>query len=781
MISGLLICIVLAFLAAPVIPLLHRPDSGRTGWLAALIPGGIGVYLLSRIPAMLADGAVVETVPWVPGLAVNLAMRLDGLAMLFALLVCLVGALVFCYCSGYMKGHEQSGRFLSFMMAFFASMLGLVLADNLLTLYIFFELTSLFSFFLIGFNGAAAESRRAARQALLLTNVGGLALLAGLLLMAKITGTFTISELLTHPEAIQSSPYYVAALLLFFGGALTKSAQYPFSFWLPNAMEAPTPVSTYLHSAAMVKAGIYLLARFYPVLGGTSWWFWILVISGGITMVAGGWLSLAQRDLKKVLAYTTIMALGLIVFLIGIGGKTGLEAALVYVVVHACYKAALFMIAGAIDHETGTRDLTILRGLRGKLPKTFIATILACLSMAGLPPLFGFIGKELAYKAATHAPTWPWILAAAALLANIAVVGISGVVTLRPFLGELSDKLPKKPHAAPISLWLGPVVLSVLGLALGLFPAPLEKAVMIPAVSAALGQEASFHLVLWHGLNLELALSVVTVAGGIGVYMLWPRLLDSSLLKGLDLIAGTGLDRLFERIIDGVAWVAEWQTKLIQRGRLNYYVSMIIVTAVALVGMALWQSELTWRWPAFGATPGWHEWAVIATIVFGAIAVLFVHSRLTNVLVLSAVSYSVALFFLLYGAPDLALTQLLVETLMAILVVLAFCGLPRIQPLSNNRTRLRHGLIGAAAGTMITVLMLISLSMPFDTRISDYFINNAYKEAHGGNIVNVILVDFRALDTLGEITVVCVAGLSVLALLRLRRQSPDATTEEPTE
>ena len=370
-----------------------------------------------------------------PALGVNLSFTVDGLSLLFALLISGVGALVLVYAGGYLAGSPQLGRLYAFLLFFMASMLGLVLADNLLLLFVFWELTSLSSYLLIGFDHERAEARAAALQALLVTGGGSLALLAGFLLLGQVGGSLELSALLSRPGAVTAHLLYVPILLLVLAGAFTKSAQFPFHFWLPAAMAAPTPVSAYLHSATMVKAGVYLLARLSPVLGGTDFWVWLVTVTGSATMLVGAYLALRQSDLKLILAYSTVSALGVMTSLLGLGGALAVRAALAFLLGHALYKGALFLVAGALDHQTGTRDVDRLAGLARAMPITALAAGLAALSMAGIPPLFGFIAKELSYEATLHAPASAWVTAAA-VLANALLVAAAGLAGLKPFLGK---------------------------------------------------------------------------------------------------------------------------------------------------------------------------------------------------------------------------------------------------------------------------------------------------------------------------------------------------------
>ncbi len=760
---GLLAAILSGFVLAVVAPKLYGVARGCSGWLLALLPLGLAVYFASRGQLVASGNVLQEGYSWVPALGVSLSFRLDGLSQLFALLITGVGALILVYTGGYMAGHPQLGRLYAFLLLFMGSMLGLVLSDNLLGLFVFWELTSISSYLLIGFNHERSEARAAALQALLITGGGGLALLAGLLLLGQVGGSMEISELVKQADHLRTHSLYVPILLLILAGAFTKSAQFPFHFWLPGAMEAPTPVSGYLHSATMVKAGIYLMARLSPALGGTDTWFWCVTVVGGTTMLLGAWLALLQSDLKRILAYSTVSALGTLTLFLGLGGTLMIQAAMAYLLGHALYKGALFLVAGTLDHETGTRDSDRLGGLFRAMPITAVAAGVAALSMAGVAPLLGFLSKELSYEAALHAPAAAWI-AAGVVTANILLVAVAGVAGLRPFLGKFIPT-PKPAHEAPPSLWLGPIVLAGLSIAWGGWPALGADALVSAASTSVLGEPIDTHLKLWHGLNLALALSAATLVGGVLVYAVRSPL--RRIVSGLEGIGRWGPAGWYALALQALNAVADGQTRLLQSGYLRYYLMIVFVTTTGLAGATLFARG---RLVQLGDWSGLHFYDVglVVLIMLATVATVFAKSRLAAIAALGVVGYGVALIFVLFGAPDVAMTQFLVETLTVILFVLVFYHLRETPALSGPISRGRDALIAAAVGVLMTTFVLVAADLQYHPPISSEFVERSVREAHGRNLVNVILVDFRGLDTLGEISVLAVAGIGVYALLKLR-------------
>ena len=758
--------IIISFIGAFAAPILHKAAKQLSGPLIALLPAGLFAFFAGYIPAT-AEGASFETdIPWVPDLGIHLAFRLDGLSLLFALLITMIGALVVIYASGYMAGHEHKGRFYLLLMAFLSSMLGLALSNNLLTLFIFWELTSITSYLLIGFENQKAEARSAALQAFLVTGGGGLALLAGLILLGRAGGSYQISELVGAGSALAEHALFVPALLLILLGAFTKSAQFPFHFWLPNAMAAPTPVSAYLHSATMVKAGVYLLARLYPIFHESVWWQGTVTVVGLASMLAGAVLALNSSDLKRILAYSTISSLGTMIMLLGIGSDEAAKASMVFLLAHALYKGALFMAAGAIDHETGTRDVDRLGGLRLKMPLMAFFTGLAALSLAGLGPLLSFIGKELLFEAVLAMQGVWAVLIPAAVFSSGVSVALALIVGLRPFSGEYKPT-PRAPHHPPFTLWFGPAVLSILGLVMGIFPESASKYLIQPSVRAVVNSAMESKLSLWHGLNLALGMSALAILLGAALYLGWNNW--RKLAERAQPVLHWGPEAGYNGSIALLNWAAGAQTRVLQNGYLRFYLLTIILATVSLTGsLMLLQGGL--YWPKQLTEIYFYEAALAILIVIAALWAVRSHSRLGAIAAMGVVGYSVALIFLQFGAPDLAMTQFLIESITVVLFVFAFYHLPRFDPMGPRGPRLLHAVVAVAVGALMTGLVLSAVQVNLFPSISAYFFKNSVSLAHGRNIVNVILVDFRGMDTLGEITVLAVAAAGVFAILKYRRK-----------
>jgi multicomponent Na+:H+ antiporter subunit A len=745
----------------------HRasPAATAAGLIPAAIAAALFLWFTQAMGTVAAGGVVRVAWDWVPSLGISLSFLIDGLSLTFGLLITGIGALVMLYSSKYLEGHEHFGRFHLYLVLFMLSMLGLVLADNLLTLFVFWELTTITSYLLIGFDHATKKSRRSALQALLLTGTGGLALLAGFILIGTVAGTFELSEIRAQGNVLIDSALYLPILILILAGTFTKSAQFPLHFWLPNAMAAPTPVSAYLHSATMVKAGIYLMARMHPNLGGTEVWMWTLTIFGAVTAVFASFMAVKQTDLKQALAYTTLMALGTLTLFLGSDTGYAITAAVTFLIVHSFYKAALFLVVGIIDHGTGTRESEILGGLARAMPVTTVAAAVAALSMAGFPPLLGFIGKELKYAGVLGLETEPFLFAAAVLLANALMFAVAGVVAFRPFWRP-GKPTPIAPHEGPWRMLAGPLVLAVAGAVFGLAPGLLATTLVNPGVAAILGPDAKpGALQLWAGVNMPLILSVATFALGLLLYARHRQLRDWLVSAGA---RAPSFDAGWDRLIDGIKAFAAWQTRLVQTGVMRHYVFVTFLTfVVAVAGTGLLKGAFS---GSFAVTDLLlKNYVVVALIIAGCLLTLTTSSRVAAIAGLGAVGIGVALIFIIYGAPDVAITQLLVETLVVVLFAVAALKLPRLDLGGRKAHRPLDAVLAVAVGTTVTLVLLAVTAGPIDREITSYFESVAWTEAFGRNIVNVILVDFRALDTFGEIAVVAVAALSAFALLKGRR------------
>lgn len=772
----ILAAVLAPFVLAVFAPFIRRVAGPPTGWLLALLPVGLTVFFAQFLGPVSAGEAIAFSTPWVPTLGINLSFYVDGLSLMFALLISGIGTFIILYAATYLSKHADVGRFLMFMLMFMGSMLGLVLSDNVVTLFVFWELTSITSFLLIGFNHTSARSRRAALQALVVTGGGGLALLAGLLLMSQVGGAMELSILLQSGDLLRNDPHYLAILALLLLGAFTKSAQVPFHFWLPNAMEAPTPVSAYLHSATMVKAGVYLLARVNPGLGGTEVWQVVLVSFGATTFLVGAILALRNTDLKLMLAQTTVASLGLLVFLIGLGHELALEGAMSYLLAHSLFKGALFMAAGCIDHGTGTREVWRLSGLRKSMPITFGAAALAALSMSGLPPFIGFIAKEFVYKG-TMGDFMPLLVTGIAILGNALMFAVALLVGFKPFLGAPSET-PKHPHEGGLGLWLGPVTLAALGLLAGVFSGVPETFLVGPAVWAVGGAQVPVDLYLWGGFKTPLFLSMATVA--LGAILLWKaRAISRAMAAAFDKLWTP--DHGYDQFLDGLVGTARFVTAKLQTGTLRHYllVTLVVVAIVLLLPVIVMNDfSVTVSMP----DADFYIWGIALLALTGGFAIAAARSRLIAILSMGVIGMSVALIFVLFSAPDLAFTQLMVETLSVVILALVIARLPIYRSDWRGWPKaVRDSAIAAAVGIGFALLLLSITDRTLDLSLSEFFAARSYTEAYGRNIVNVILVDFRALDTFGEIAVVVIAGVAVLSLLAMggRRLSQAATTPGP--
>lgn len=744
---------------------------GKWSVMISLLPLSLFLYFLTYIPAISAGNPQSFSLEWVPSMGLNVDLYLDGLSLLFALLITGIGTLVFLYASPYLEGHPYLDRFYAYLSLFMASMLGLVLSDNILLLFIFWELTSISSYFLIGFNNDEAASRKSALIALGVTGGGGYLLMAGLILTGYLAGSFSIQEMVGSNEFIKGHASYGLILFLVFAGAFTKSAQFPFHFWLPGAMKAPTPVSAYLHSATMVKAGVFLLARMFPVLGGTVEWSTVLMIVGGFTMLFAAYQALFKTDLKGVLAYTTVSALGVLVFLIGMGTKASLLAASVFILVHALYKASLFLVTGIIDHATGTRELPRLGGLRKVMLPVAIAAGLAALSSAGLPLTLGFIGKDLIYEATLNQPgMWKMILTGLALATNILLLCGGFYAGIKPFAGKLPAPLAntRLPH---VLMWAPPVLLAVLGVVFGTFPAWADSSLLLPAAQSIAASEIIAPLKIWHGFNTVLLLSVITLVAGTLLYVIFqPSDKKAAFASRFDKLAA---EQLFTRLHRSFLQLSARYTAWMHNGFLRSYLFKILAFAAVVIAIKL---------IAMGTIPldmdrispiTIYEVVISLILIFGVFLTILTPSRLTAVVGTSVIGYCICLFFVIYSAPDLALTQFTIDTLTVVLFVLVLFRLPPFLKFANKPVKIRDAVLSIGFGLVIALTALHVLHEPTSKDVSQFYGDNAYRLAKGKNVVNVILVDFRGLDTMFEIVVLSIAAIGVYSMLKLRIKATD--------
>jgi multicomponent K+:H+ antiporter subunit A len=767
----------LALLPFAGVLLLALPDDRRR--TAAALAGAVALACCALValaaPAVFAGEVLRWQVTWVEPLGLAFGFRMDGLAWLFTLLVCGIGALIVLYAAWYLDPADPAPRFFAFLLLFMGAMLGLVLADNLLLLVVFWELTSLSSFLFIGYWQHRADAREGAKMALAVTGAGGLALLGGVLLLGQIVGSFQLDAVLAAGETIRASPLYLPALLLVLAGAFAKSAQFPLHFWLPQAMAAPTPVSAYLHSATMVKAGVFLLARLFPALGGSEAWFWIVSLTGLATLLAGAYIAIFQQDLKGLLAYSTVSHLGLITLLFGLSSPLAVVAGVFHIINHAIFKASLFMAAGIIDHETGSRDLRRLGGLWRCMPITATLAMVAAASMAGVPLANGFLSKEMFFAETVSLRTTPVFSVAlplGAALAGVFSVAYSARFVHDVFFNGSPAGLPKVPHEPPRLMRVPVELLVLLCLAVGLLPALTVGPTLAVAARATLfggpyGELPQYTLALWHGINLPLVMSLVALCGGAALYFGLQRFVDLHRVERLPGWIAAGGREAFAALIGGKLVLARRITGLMQSGRLQNYLALLVIMALAAGALPYFtRAGVALLGPAPQvAAPGDLVVVMALGIVCALATVLAYRQRLLALVLLGAVGLVVSLVFAYLSAPDLALTQLLVEVVSIIAMALALNWLPPTSP--PERGRLRQGvdaLLAVAGGAGIAALAYAVLQRPYDS-IAPYFLETAVSEGGGSNVVNVILVDYRGFDTLGEISVLGIAAVIICALL----------------
>lgn len=760
----LLTYLLILFALSLMAPVINTYSRRFSGWFLSIVPFTVFVLFISNIPQIAKGNYIAEEYSWIPELGLVFSLRIDGLSQIFALLVTGIGSLILIYAGYYMRSYEKTSRFFGYLIFFMASMLGLVLAADLLTLFVFWEFTSLSSFLLIGFKHEKPEARKAALQALLITGLGGLALLAGFVLLHRVYGTFELAYIIDHPELLSSSPLLLPVMILVLIGAFTKSAIFPFHFWLPGAMQAPSPVSAYLHSATMVKAGIYLLARLNPLMMSSEWWVYSLSLFGVFTMFVGAWMSITQNDLKKVLAYTTVSALGTLVMLIGSSTDFAVNAMLVFLLVHAFYKATLFMMAGNIEKKTGTRMIDKVGGLYRFMPVATTISLLALLSMSGIPPMLGFISKELIYEAGINAPSAAGIILLLGFLSNAFILFASARIALDVFLGK--PMFEKQPHEPDISLLTGPAILVIISLILGLIPGKLTGSLLNPAMIHILPGSEAMNLKLWHGFNEILILSFLTIVAGLLMYFFRRQVTAFVSYANIRYFKAKFSDSFFG-LIDGFMYLTSRKTAIVQHGYHRFYLMTIFVVASGLIALTFsgWspKDDLSMNLQ----TPTFTFLVSCILIVVSTIATLLAKSRLVALISIGLTGLGIGFIFIEYSGIDLAITMIMVETMMVVLGTIVVFHLPRYLHCSDIRSRQRDAIIASVFGLLMALLAFRSFTDPA-MKISDYFVENSYLLAYGKNVVNVILVDFRALDTLGEITVLLLAAFGIYALLKLK-------------
>ncbi|SPP28509.1 Na+/H+ antiporter subunit A [Brochothrix thermosphacta] len=796
------LAVLLPLIVAALIPFTHKHlKQWHLGWLVLVVPFGLFCYFLSFLSRDLTSQPLVYLMKWIPDLGINYVLRVDGLSLLFVLLITGIGALVTLYSIFYLsKKKEQLHYFYAYLLIFMTAMLGLVLSDNMMVLYLFWEMTSISSFLLIGYWHKRERSRYGAKKALYITVFGGLMMLGGMSILSNLAGSFSIQTVIAEASTFSNSPFFMLAMIFILLGAFTKSAQFPFHIWLPDAMEAPTPISAYLHSATMVKAGIYLVARMTPVFAPTHQsWSVIIMIVGLTTLFWGSFNALKQVDLKGILAYSTISQLGLIMSLLGLGSNSlreangfyvaALAAALLHLFNHATFKGALFMVVGIIDHETGTRDIRRLGGLMNVMPLAATLAFVGTFAMAGIPPFNGFVSKEMFLESFVNLSTiqapsltvLSYIFLFVAWIASVITFVYSMILFFRPFTGKMKPWLqPKKATHTPIGMATSPLILVIIVVVSGLFPNLLATPLITPAihsVKTTLNSDYQLHLSLWHGFTPALWLTIaIIIIGSIlaATYLKWKPLIQRPLrfLFSWNDVYNRG-NYYFEKL-------SYRSMTSVMNGNLRFYLIILFMTFIfaTIIGVTT-TSSLNFSTAKLSPIDV-VDWLIFAAAVVVLLAIMLSKARLTSVILLGALGYLIAIIFMIARAPDLALTQLVVETISVILYLLAFRFLPQIGKDEEKITPFSWRLwISMAVGFVMFIVVFSSFNTTFfDSVLSPYFIENAYTKGGGKNVVNVTLVDFRGFDTFFESAVLTVAAMSIYSLIRLRLNKGDKQHEE---
>ncbi|MCM3159129.1 Na+/H+ antiporter subunit A [Bacillus subtilis] len=781
------------FLFAFIIPFLAKyAKRVHTGWFVLILPVLLFIYFLPMIRMTQSGETLRSVLEWIPSLGINFTVYIDGLGLLFALLITGIGSLVTLYSIFYLsKEKEQLGPFYVYLLMFMGAMLGVVLVDNVMVLYMFWELTSLSSFLLIGYWYKREKSRYGAAKSLLITVSGGLCMLGGFILLYLITDSFSIREMVHQVQLIAGHELFIPAMILILLGAFTKSAQFPFYIWLPDAMEAPTPVSAYLHSATMVKAGIYVIARFSPIFAFSAQWFWIVSLVGLFTMVWGSFHAVKQTDLKSILAFSTVSQLGMIISMLGVSaaalhyGHTeyytvAAMAAIFHLINHATFKGSLFMAVGIIDHETGTRDIRKLGGLMAIMPITFTISLIGTFSMAGLPPFNGFLSKEMFFTSmlrVTHfdlfnVQTWGVLFPLFAWIGSVFTFIYSMKLLFKTFRGNYQpEQLEKPAHEAPVGMLVPPVILVALAVSLFFFPNILSYSLIEPAMNSIyptlLAGHEKFHVHIsqWHGVTTELLMTAgIVVIGTIGylslnkwkgIYKLFPSKLT--------------LNRLYDKLLTLMEKGSYRVTKQYMTGFLRDYLLYIFAGFIILIGGAFAiKGGFSFKTEGM-AKIGVYEIILTLVMISATVATVFARSRLTAIIALGVIGYTLALFFVIFRAPDLALTQLVIETISVALFLLCFYHLPKLRLKTKTRTfRMTNFIISLGVGIIVTLLGIASSSQRTKDSIASFFVKHSHDLGGGDNVVNVILVDFRGFDTMFEITVLTIAALGIYSMIKTK-------------
>lgn len=787
------------FLLALFIPLLYKFfRKVHTGWFVLLLPLVLFIYFLNYLPITSNGESVIERLPWVPSLGIHFDLFVDGLSLLFALLITGIGTLVVLYSIYYLSDKkEKLNNFYVYLLLFMGAMLGVVLSDNLIVMYVFWEVTSISSALLISYWFHREKSVYGAQKSMFITVFGGLSMLGGFSLIYVMTGTFSVREIIANVDLVTSSALFIPAMILVLLGAFTKSAQFPFHIWLPDAMEAPTPVSAYLHSATMVKAGIYLVARVTPIFGGGAEWFWMVTLAGLITLIWGSVQAVRQKDLKSILAFSTVSQLGMIMSLLGAGSAayyfhdgdnllytTAILAAVFHLINHATFKGALFMAAGIVDHQTGTRDIRNLGGLMTVMPITATVSLIGLAAMAGLPPLNGFLSKELFFTGMLNVSqygifnldTWGMLLPLIAWIASIFTFLYCTILFFKTFRGKFQlEKLPvKQVKEAPLGMLISPIILVALVITFGLFPNIIAYSLIEPTMQSILpgilnlGERFEVYITHWHGFQWELWMTIGVFLLGTILY----RTMNKWSQSGFYRTERDIFNNLYDQGYDGLIKGSQLITRAQITGRLRDYILYMCVFIVMLIFYTMFRYD-AFAFETDNLSPiDPYMWLALIAFTASIVAIPFINNRMTAVIVAGVSGYLVALMFVIFRAPDLALTQLLIETVSVILFMLVFVNLPKLKKeKAKQSTKIFNLVVSISVGLMITLVSISAFVFGSEANypsIREYFIENSKELAGGYNIVNVILVDFRGLDTMLEILVLAIAALGVISMVKLR-------------